>query len=266
VENAPLPDAILARRHLDTLRQSCSFRRSQRLFSLLAFLVEETLAGRGSSLKELVIGDALYSRTSPYDPRVDSTVRVEARRLRRKLIAHYEGPGHNAPLRIVLPSAGYQPTIEPYRTALARHGEVEPAIDLAVMPFRSLSMGEDDGLADAATDELIALLDEKTPLRLASRLAIFPYQGRLCTVPETARDLGARVLLHGTLRVVGQNMRVAVELADPHGCMIWSRRLLLPVNDRSALDARIANEVMAQLPDWILTGHTNCGRVLAPVS
>lgn len=266
MENTPFPDAILARSHLDTLRQSCTFRRSQRLFSLLAFLVEETLAGRGSSLKELVIGDALYSRTSPYDPRVDSTVRVEARRLRRKLIAHYEGPGQDAPLRIVLPSAGYQPTIEPYRISLSRHSEVEPAIDLAVMPFRSLTMGDDDGLADAATDELIALLDEKTPLRLASRLAIFPYQERFCTVPETARDLGARALLHGTLRIVGQNMRVAVELADPQGCMIWSRRLLLPVNDRSALDARIANEVMAQLPDWILTGRTDCRRVLDLVS
>ncbi|MFD1104318.1 hypothetical protein [Sphingobium olei] len=266
MENAPLPDAILARTHLDTLRQSCTFRRSQRLFSLLAFLVEETLAGRGSTLKELVIGDALYSRTSPYDPRVDSTVRVEARRLRRKLIAHYEGPGHDAPLRIVLPSAGYQPTIERGRMSLARHGEIEPAIDLAVMPFRSLAIGEDDGLADAATDELIALLDEKTPLRLASRLAIFPYRERLCTVTKTARDLDVRALLHGTLRLVGQNVRVAVELADPHGCMTWSRRLLLPVNDRSTLDTRIANEVLAQLPDWILTGRANCGRALALVS
>ena len=48
----------------------------------LRYVVERALAGEGDQLKEYVIGVAVFGRGDDYDPRLDSIVRVEARRLR----------------------------------------------------------------------------------------------------------------------------------------------------------------------------------------
>ena len=83
------------REQLDKLQRSATFAGSSRLLALLRFLIDETLDGRGSSIKEAVIGNAVYGREPPYDPRIDFTVRVEARRLRRKLNEYYESEGQH---------------------------------------------------------------------------------------------------------------------------------------------------------------------------
>lgn len=106
----PSQDREIVLRHLEELGDAPALSRSPRLLVLLDFLVRETLAGRGHTLKELVIGDALYSNVRPYDPDVDSSVRVEAGRLRRKLDAHYAA-SHRAPVRIKLPKGSYRPEI-----------------------------------------------------------------------------------------------------------------------------------------------------------
>src|ERR1700754_124042 len=95
------PTAI--RKQIDRLQRSLVFAGSDRLMRFLQFVEDETLKGEGGSLKEAVIGNAVYGRDPPYDPRIDSTVRVEARRLRRKLDEYYEGEGRSDPVRISLP-------------------------------------------------------------------------------------------------------------------------------------------------------------------
>src|SRR5512143_148437 len=73
--------------------RSSPFARAPQLRRLLPFLVDETLAGRSERLKEYVIGLEVFARPSSYDPRVDSLVRVEARRLRTALASYYSGEG-----------------------------------------------------------------------------------------------------------------------------------------------------------------------------
>lgn len=193
-----LRERTLIETHLAHLRNSAAFARSNGLFLLLNYVVNETLDGRGDTLKELVIGDALYGRSSPYDPRIDSAVRVEARRLRRKLSEHYAGPGLEDPIRIGLPTGSYLPQFEMRHDtgrALAVH---EPAVDersvcvdLAVMPFRALSDQESDRrFVDGLTDQVIFTLGKRSKLRLAPRLMIFQYKNRHYTVPEAVQSLG----------------------------------------------------------------------------
>jgi hypothetical protein len=164
------PDAAVVRSQLESLRSSAVFSRSARLCELLKFLVEETIDGRGHTLKELVVGEAIYGRNAPYDPCIDSTVRVEARRLRRKLVEYYEGPGYDAPFRIVLPGGGYRPIFEQNERLFtsSQFGSNCPdgIVDLAIMPFRALSSSHLNGqFADGLTDELIYLLDRASSLR-----------------------------------------------------------------------------------------------------
>jgi len=248
------PDPSQIHDHLDRLRSSTAFSRSSSLFAFLVYVVEETLASRGPSLKELVIGDALYSGSAPYDPGIDSTVRVEARRLRRKLADYYSQEGRTEPVRIALPVGSYRPVFETVLVELpsdARRTGRAPCAgaDLAIMPFRSLSCdSNDDSFADGLTDELIFALGLRSRLRLAPRLMIFQYKGKACALSEIAENLGVGAVLHGTFRSVGTRTRVTVELSDPQGFVTWSAQVDEPVTEAILLQEKLAQAIVAQMP------------------
>ena len=100
------------REELLRIAESPVFEDADRLQRFLLFIVDETLDGRGSRLKESVVGVEVFDREPSYDPKVDPIVRVQARRLRSKLETYYEGPGQYSPVRILLPKGGYLPAFE----------------------------------------------------------------------------------------------------------------------------------------------------------
>ena len=140
------PPAASIRAALDRLKASQTFSGSDRLYAFLAFIVEETLAGRGASLKEAVIGNEVYSRGTAYDPRIDSAVRVEARRLRRKLEDYYRAEGVGDDVRIDMPTGRYMPALRwqsqaSSPQAIAANGSEQLFAEgrgaaIAVLPFR----------------------------------------------------------------------------------------------------------------------------------
>jgi Tol biopolymer transport system component len=109
-------DAIRAQ--LDRILVSPGFVHSDRMVRFLRFTVEETLDRRAESLKESVIGVEVFDKTPSFDPRTDTIVRVEARRLRAKLEEYYERHGREDLIRIDLPKGSYVPTFAPMGTAV----------------------------------------------------------------------------------------------------------------------------------------------------
>jgi hypothetical protein len=82
---------------------------SPMLQHFLGFVVRKTLAGDTQHLKEYVIATQVFNKPSSFDPRLDSIVRVHARRLREKLKEYYAGPGKDAPVWVVIQKGGYLP-------------------------------------------------------------------------------------------------------------------------------------------------------------
>jgi hypothetical protein len=115
----------LARILLDPL-----FRQSQRLCILLRFLVESTLAGRESELKEFVVGAEAFKRGAGFDPQVDNIVRVTAARLRSRLAEYYQSAGSREPIVITLPKGGYVPSF----AAVETRGPASVQIPAAPVP------------------------------------------------------------------------------------------------------------------------------------
>jgi Tol biopolymer transport system component len=101
----------LIRSQLDRILGHEVFSRSERLSRFLRYVVEETLAGRGAELKEPVLAAELYGKRVDADRGDDSTVRVDARRLRDKLREYY-GEATQDPVIITLPKGGYTPAFE----------------------------------------------------------------------------------------------------------------------------------------------------------
>jgi len=82
---------------------------SPSLCRFLRYIVEETLAGRASGIKEQVLGMEVFDRGQDFNPRLDPIVRVQARNLRSRIAKYYEGPGQGDPIRIELPKGTYVP-------------------------------------------------------------------------------------------------------------------------------------------------------------
>ncbi len=101
------PDQIRA--EADRILASGSFQRSERLSGFLRFVVDSALQGRHEQLKEYVLGVEVYQKGADFDPRLDSTVRVEAARLRSKLREYYDTEGRKDAVRIELPKGRYVP-------------------------------------------------------------------------------------------------------------------------------------------------------------
>ncbi len=103
-----LPDDAV-REQLDRILASPTFQTADRLSRFLRYVTDQTLDGRSGGIKEFSIGLEVFERGSGFDPRADSVVRVEARRLREKLREYYDGPGAADPIVIAMPKGGYVP-------------------------------------------------------------------------------------------------------------------------------------------------------------
>ena len=112
-------EADAVRAQLDRILASPGFVNADRLSRFLRFVVERTLEGEGDQLKEYRLGTEVFDRPADYDPRLDSIVRVEARRLRSKLAEYYEGPGRGDPLVIRVDKGSYVATFEANATPAA---------------------------------------------------------------------------------------------------------------------------------------------------
>ena len=94
------------------LEQSAAFRNSPRHRALLRHLVARMLGDEAAALKETVIAVEVFGRpAASFDPKFDTIVRVEARRLRMRLTSYYRDEGKAMPIRIELPVGSYVPLI-----------------------------------------------------------------------------------------------------------------------------------------------------------
>jgi TolB-like protein len=255
---SPLPSStVLAQ--FSRLQRSSTFGTSQRLVELLRFVIEETINGRSASLKESIIGLTVYERNPPYDPRIDSTVRVEARRLRRKLKEYYDGEGHGDPVIISLPIGRYVPSFsaaeivaDNVEASALGNGEGFIAdgrqAGLAVMPFHAIG-GDltDERFADDLTDELTFAMARMPRLKVTSLNTAFQYRDRPYSVPEIASALGVDVVLQGSVRNDNDQIRIVIEISNAGGFVMWSDRFGASRHESLGLRDRIANAVLSSI-------------------
>jgi serine/threonine-protein kinase len=104
-----LEDPDVVRAELARVLASEAFREARRSRRLLEFIVEATLEGRGTTLKEFTLGADALERGPGFDPRTDPIARVEASRLRTRLAQYYADEGAANSLRITLPKGTYVP-------------------------------------------------------------------------------------------------------------------------------------------------------------
>ena len=92
---------------IEKLTNSHSLHSSESLCKLLRYLAEHSLDHPGLALKEYQIATEVLGRPAGFDPQSDSTVRVQAGRLRVKLAEYYAHEGPDDPVLVELPKGSY---------------------------------------------------------------------------------------------------------------------------------------------------------------
>jgi TolB-like protein len=254
-------DAV--RDELSRILESLLFVQSDRLGRFLRFTVETTLEGKAGTLKEYLIGTAVYDRRSDYHPGEDSIVRSEARRLRRKLQEYYESAGKSDPVFIYFRPGSYVPA---FRRRDGHNGDITVSdaaqddlfpegrgVRVAVLPFVDVSRSHLSGAcAQFITDELIHELVRTDGLRVTSACSVVPLVAQAFDIPSLAQKLDVQIIFEGTVREENSQLRITSRVVNADGFQIWSERFeterdpqrLFTVSERiaSALISRIRPE------------------------
>lgn len=80
---------------------------SESLCRLLRYLAQKELDQPGVHVKEYQIATEVYGRPADFNPQVDSTIRVQAARLRSKIGEYYSSSGQSDPVLVELPRGSY---------------------------------------------------------------------------------------------------------------------------------------------------------------
>lgn len=110
---------------VDKVIESPILHGSGSLCRLLQYLANRAIHDSGTPIREQEIASDVFGRAETFDPRLDSTVRVNVARLRAKLIEYYNGPGASDSVTLELPRGSYTLAFH-HRPAEVAPREAEP--------------------------------------------------------------------------------------------------------------------------------------------
>jgi len=124
---------------------------------------------------------------------------------------------------------------------------------IAVLPFENLSDDKENAyFADGIQDDVLTNLSKIGDLKVISRTSVMSYRGKTSNVREIGKALGVATILEGSVRRIGNRVRVNVQLInaenDEH---IWAEDYDRDLTDVFAIQTdlaqKIANELRAKL-------------------
>lgn len=204
-------DVVMA---LQEVLESRAFRRSPRARGFLAYVVTETLAGRGDRLSERTVARRALLRAPDFDGKADASVRVQASRVRKSLEEYYETDGSDDPLRIALPRGSYIPVFVPH-TPEVREVAVVPGVVVA-----SLAASGDEpagAFARSMTESLVQHLAAHGHIRVVG-----PIDGD-ADPARSAAAASVGSILQGHVAMRGERLSMTLRLHDALSSeVLWS--------------------------------------------
>jgi TolB-like protein/Flp pilus assembly protein TadD len=121
---------------------------------------------------------------------------------------------------------------------------------IAVMPFQSLSDEKENAyFADGIQDDILTNLAKIGDLKVISRMSAMSYRGEAVrNAREIGKALGVATLLEGSVRRVGNRVRVSVQLIDANNDEhIWAEDYDRDLTDVFAIQTDLAQKIASAL-------------------
>jgi adenylate cyclase len=124
-----------------------------------------------------------------------------------------------------------------------------PPLSIVVLPFANLSSDPDqEYFADSIVEDLTTDLSRIAGSFVIARNTAFTYKGKAVDARQIGVELGVRYMLEGSMRRLGRQVRVNVQLIDTHsGGHVWADRLDGSVDDLFALQETVTANVATSL-------------------
>lgn len=121
---------------------------------------------------------------------------------------------------------------------------------LAVLPLSNLSGDPgQDYFSDGITEDIITELSRFRSLFVVARHASFSYRGKMADTQQVGRELGVRYVVEGSMRKIGNRVRVTVRLLDAaSGYNLWTERYDRELDDIFALQDEVVGAIVSALP------------------
>ncbi len=209
------PGKRAVRAQLERVLNSPDFDTSVRSREFLRFLVQETLAGRESSISQYAIGTVVFGRGADFDPATDPIVRMQAGRVRRSLERYYLTSGAEDAVIIDIPKGAYVPVFRYRESIQDASAEVVGSAELAeetdswptlmVTPFRNVTGDTQlDFIAQGLASDLAIELDRYQEVRVF----MGPASG------TAGSESPARFTVEGNVSADGDNLKISIHLLD----------------------------------------------------
>jgi TolB-like protein/class 3 adenylate cyclase len=135
-----------------------------------------------------------------------------------------------------------------------------PALELpdkpsiAVLPFENMSTdSEQDYFADGLVEDIITALSRFKSLFVIARNSSFTYKGKTLDIRQVGRELGVRYVLEGSVRRVGQRLRITGQLIDAStGAHLWAEKFDGPMEEVFELQDKVASHVAGVIDPLLL--------------
>ncbi|KAB0266283.1 adenylate/guanylate cyclase domain-containing protein [Microvirga brassicacearum] len=136
-------------------------------------------------------------------------------------------------------------------------GRPDDKPSIAVLPFTNMSGdAEQEYFSDGITEDIITALSRLRWFFVIARSSMFVYKGQFADAKQVGRDLRVRYLLEGSVRKIGQRVRITSQLIDAvTGNHIWAERYDRELADIFALQDEITASVTAAIEPKLLAAE-----------
>ncbi|HJY80672.1 MAG TPA: adenylate/guanylate cyclase domain-containing protein [Candidatus Binatia bacterium] len=172
-----------------------------------------------------------------------------------KLALTYEYMGEQTVKNISKPVRVYRVREQTDTPPLTKLGEKPLPLPLpdkpsvAVLPFTNMSSDpEQEYFSDGITEDLITDLSKVSGLFIISRNSVFTYKGKAMKVEQVGQELGVRYVLEGSIRKVGNRVRITAQLLDATiGFHVWAERYDRDLQDIFTVQDEVTQQIVAAL-------------------
>ena len=239
--------------------------------------IQQDMAGREADLPDerrlrlrigVNLGDIIVEGSDIYGDGVNVAARLEGlaepggicisgkvyEEVRNKLPTAFEDLGEQEVKNIAEPVRVYRwtdATADPKPGMAGAEGALplpdKPAI--AVLPFTNMSGDpEQEFFADGITEDIITALSKLRWFLVIARNSTFVYKGKALDIKQIGRELGVRYILEGSVRKVGNRIRITAQLIDAKsGAHLWAQHYDRELTDIFQLQDDITQSVTATI-------------------
>src|SRR4051812_36041129 len=122
-------------------------------------------------------------------------------------------------------------------------------VSICILPFQNMSGDpEQEYFSDGISEDITTDLSQVSVLEVIARNTAFTFKGQSVNVCEVARKLGVTHVLEGSVRKVGNRVRISAQLIDGRaGGHIWADRYDRDLSDIFTIQDEISKAIVAAL-------------------